>query len=152
MAVQAGSDVITFVELFDNVDFKTACETLKLEPEAQLQKRRVPKEAADAANWANRSFLRAQAKLRDLNGRVKVAAQAKMRDEVDQCVREFQILSIISDDLSNVKTALATWRDADAMAWVENVLQDAQLENDSIRFPPLTEAYQKELAEKVRGG
>jgi hypothetical protein len=145
-----GGDVFDFIMRFEGCTFAEAARSLGVATDKPRKPYRPSKEGIAITEWANSYFWRAQSFLREINRRVRLAQELSWREEIDRLVREFQILSVLSDDLQTPRYALALYRDAQAKSWVENLLADTAPQEPP-EFPELTAVYRERLRAYSKG-
>src|SRR5262249_4413287 len=146
----AGGDVFEFVMRLDGCTFAEAAKSLGVSTNKRMRRRGPSKEAVAVTKWANAQFLHAQSILREINQKLRLAQELSWQEEVDCLEREFEIISILSDDLQTPRYAIALYRDPEQSGWVENLLADPPPEEPP-EFPELTPEYRARLEELVKG-
>jgi hypothetical protein len=111
-------DVIRFVELIENLNFKEACKILKLET-YKPKPRPHRAEAQKIVGWARETSQRIGAALRDIGAEIYICALARRQPDADkkficsveaELVRQWAILEDLDDDLNNPKLVLELWQ------------------------------------------
>jgi DNA primase catalytic core len=111
-ACGASGDVIRFVELIEQVNFKEACERLQIGNNCRFAPRPRPHraEAEKIARWAQDTSKRINAALRDIGEQIHVCSIARQQDDADkklicaveaELIRRWAILEDFDDDLNN---------------------------------------------------
>jgi CHC2 zinc finger len=142
-------DVFDFIMRLDGCSFAEAAKSLGVNTDKPMRRHEPSAEAVAVTNWANGQFLRAQSLLREINQKLRLAQELSWQEEIDRLVREFQILSILSDDLQTPKYAITLHRDPEQKLWVENLLSDAPQKEPPPEFPALTTGYMAHRKEIV---
>ena len=109
-------DVFDFVMQFDGCTFPEAAKSLGVSTNKPMPRRGPSREAVAVTDWANAQFLRAQSILREINQRLRFAKELCWGEEIDRLVREFQIISILSDDLQTPRYAITLHQDPEQKA------------------------------------
>lgn len=117
----AGGDVVTFVEKFEQIDFKTAAKKLGIEsfrPDpARLERR---EQAKEIAFWARETSKRICDALREIGDEIRVCSMARkhLGTDLDKAtivahraglVRQWLILCDLDDDLNNPAEVVDLW-------------------------------------------
>jgi DNA primase len=121
----AGGDVVTFVEKFEQIDFKTAAKKLGLEkyqPDPERLARR--NQAKDIAHWARETSKQICDVLREIGDQIHVCSMVRkeLGTELDKAtivahgaglVRQWAILCDLHDDLNNPAEVVDLWLQRD---------------------------------------
>lgn len=145
-----GGDVITFVQKIEGVGFLEALSILGMRQD-QIQRPRndaIRRKAATVSQWANHCFDQAQSLLREIGQRERIAQVLGWIDKIERCKREWEILSVLSDDLQDPTQVMSLWAERDA---VETILADAP-DEPLPTDPTITPEYRAWLQAAVRGG
>jgi hypothetical protein len=117
----AGGDVVTFVEKFEQIDFKTAAKKLGLEnfqPDpARLERR---EQAKEIAFWARETSKQICDVLREIGDEIRICSMARknLGTDLDKAmivaheaslVRQWAILCDLDDDLNNPAEVVDLW-------------------------------------------
>jgi CHC2 zinc finger len=144
-------DVIRFVELIEQTDFKGALKILGIEtgrpkpkPTRDNRKRRA---AALFAAWINEQHLKIGVLCRELSRQIALAERIPDPELVESLTHEWEILSDLHEDLQDPAYAEELFRTKDS---IELITQWAQQEPPPA-FPKLTPAYLAYLAAAVKG-
>ena len=108
----AGGDVIRFVELIEQTDFKGAVKILGIERGEYKPKpkdQRKQRAAAILADWLNQQHLKIGAMLRELSRSIAMAEEVNATTLVERFEREFSILEILFGDLQRPQHAPELW-------------------------------------------
>jgi hypothetical protein len=148
-----GGDVISFVMKLDNCTFAEAAKSLGVNTDKPTMLKRGPsKEAIAVTYWANAQFQRAQSILRAINQKLRLVQELCWKEEIERLVREFQIISILADDLQTPRYAICLHRDSEQKLWIENLLADAPTQEQPPEFPELTPEYVARLKDNLPKG
>ena len=108
----AGGDVIRFVELVEQTNFKGALKILGIDGRRCKPKARVTlrqRAAAVLAKWMNEQHLKVGAMLRELTRSLVIAEEAGLPTLIRRWNEKFKILEIIFEDLQNPEFAADLW-------------------------------------------
>ena len=144
-----GGDVIRFIERIEGVGFLEALSILGMRQD-QIQGPRndaIRRKAETVSAWANEQFDQAQKILREIGQRARIAGKLRWREEVERCVGEWKILSVLSDDLQDPMQVMSLWPECES---VEAILANAMPE-PLPDFPPITPEYRSYLQAVARG-
>ena len=123
---QTSGDVIRFVELIENVDFKQACAQLELntfKPKARPHRA----EAEKIACWAFYTSKRICAALRDIGDDIRLCSIARNQSYADKkliceheaaLIRRWAILADFDDDLNDPELVLKLWAEREDIEWL----------------------------------
>jgi hypothetical protein len=140
-----GGDVISFIQLAEKVDFKEACQILKIEKDRPVLRPPHATHGARAAillaHWMNEQYLLVGALCRQLSSDIALAEQIPDPELVSSMEYEWEILSDLHEDLANPKHAAELWS---ARESIEDITADVELE-PIMEFPPLADEYRKYL-------
>jgi CHC2 zinc finger len=142
---RTGGDIIRFIELIEQTDFKGALKLLGIgsgeygPKPIDTRKRRA---AAMLATWMNEQHLFVGAMLRELSRNIAIAEEVKATTLVERFEREFSILEILFDDLQRPQYAPELWAARDS---VERITGRAPVE-PLPTFSPWTPEYAAYLA------
>lgn len=112
-----GGDVITFIEKFERVDFKTACRLLNL-TNYRPEPRPFRTEAAEISSWAQKISKQVCAILREVSDEFNCCSIAREQPDGDKdfiaaheadLARQWTILETLDDDLNNSNLVLELW-------------------------------------------
>ena len=144
----AGGDVIRFVELIEQTDFKGAVKILGIkggEYKPKPKDQRKQRAAAILAGWMNEQHLKIGAMLRELSRNIAIAEEVNATTLVERIEREFAVLEGLFDDLSNPACAAEFLELKGGIEAITAMAPDEPLE----AFPQLTSEYRRYLAEVV---
>jgi len=142
-------DVIAFVQKVEGVGFLEALSILGMRQD-QIERPRndaIRRKAETVSRWANHCFDQAQSLLRERGQRERLARELNWQAEVEHCNREWEILSVLSDDLQDPKEIMSLWAERES---VEAILADAMPE-PLPDFLPITPECRARLQAAVRG-
>ncbi len=144
-----GGDVISFIQKIEGLSFREALLQLGIRRDQipRPQNDAVKRLAAAVCAWANQQFDKAQNLLREIGRRARLDHVLGWPEEIRRLSREWQILSVLADDLQTPQCVIFLW---EAREIVENLLQDVEPE-PLPTFPPLTDRYRATLQAYVRG-
>lgn len=143
-------DVFDFLMKFNGVSFGEAARSLGVEPGRMPERPKndpIQEQAVIVCAWANEQFDKAQNLLRDVGQRERLARELNWQAQVEHCNREWEILSVLSDDLQEPKEIMSLWAERES---VEAMLADA-IPEPLPDFPPITDEYRGHLKAVVRG-
>lgn len=145
----AGGDAIRFIEVIEGISFLEALALLGIRRDQipRSQNDAVKRLAATVSAWTNGRFDKAQNLLREIGQRESLARELNWQTEVEHCNREWEILSVLSDDLQDPTRVMELWTEREA---VEAMLADA-IPEPLPDFPPITDEYRGHLKAVVRG-
>lgn len=113
----AGGDVITFVELIENIPFKEACARLSLDT-FKPKPRPHRAEAEKIVKWARDTSKKICDALRDIGEQIYICSIARKQADTDstlietveaELIRRWAILEDFDDDLNNSEVVLELW-------------------------------------------
>ena len=146
-----GGDVIRFIELAEQTDFKGALKILGMEtgrskPKPTRDNDRRPA-AALLAGWINDQHLKVGVLCRELLRQIAIAESITDPELVESPTREWEILSDLHDDLQNPEHASELWEARESIEFLTRWAEPEPLPE----FPPLTPEYREYLRATVRG-
>lgn len=144
-----GDDVIAFVQKVEGVGFLEALSILDMRQD-QIPRARndaIRRRAETVTQWANDCFDKTQSLLRQISQRARIAGKLHWREEVGRCVREWEILSVLSDDLQDPTQVMSLWAERES---VEAILAGA-VEEPLPDYPPIAPEHRERLRLAVRG-
>jgi hypothetical protein len=149
-ACGAGGDVIRFVELAEQTDFKGALKILgiccgRYKPKTIVNTRNK-RAAALLATWMNDQHLKVGSLCRELSRQIALAEKIPDPDLFEHLSREWEILSVLHDDLQAPEHAADLW---EARESIDAITFGAEPE-PLPEFPDLTPHYRQYLAAAVR--
>jgi len=146
-----GGDVIRFIELIEQTDFKGALKILGIEtgrskpkPTRDNRKRFA---AALLAGWINDQHLKVGVLCRELLRQIAIAESIADPELVESLTREWEILSDLHEDLQNPQYAGELWEARESIEFLTRWAEPEPLPE----FPPLTPEYHEYLRAAVRG-
>jgi len=145
-----GGDVIRFVQLTEQTDFKGALKILGIDggefkPAPVNTHRR--KAATLLADWLNRQHLLIGARCRGLSQQIALADSIPDRELSERFNREWEILGDLHEDLQNPQYATELWQAREAIEGIPQCTDPEPLPE----FPSLTPEYREYLKAAVRG-
>lgn len=162
-----GGDVIHFVELMEDTDFKGALSHLGLTDQPkqtrdEIRKRQTVKRASknlsacalalserigtQMRESGDRAYM-AKKILRELPG----ANKELLQGEIKRATREWEILATLEEDLLNPETVVNLWREREALETIVGSGETYTPKEIEEMYLPVNEGYQQQLLSYVKG-
>jgi len=137
----AKGDVIRFVREIEGISFREAIDRLGVDYTPVHRDPRKHHAAALLAGWLNGNFLKVGARLLELSRDIGLAMEIPDPELADSLECEWEVLSVLHEDLQNLEFAedLLNCRDA-----IDRIIEDSPVEAPEY-FPELTPQYRAYL-------